>query len=356
MGRNVGIRDVALAAGVSVTTVSHVLNEVASARISPGTRDKVRSAASQLGYGPNRLAQALRGRRTSMLGLVLGGSGDSDCDAGSARAGLIISGATDAARSAGYALLVVRADGTDREIGPADVDLLLERQVDGVLYVPDRMPAPNPPGNLNQVPAVLIDAAGPGTALHILVPDEYQGACAAVGTLLVAGHKRVAFLDGGAFPSNSAAGRAASERLRGFRDSLTRSGLDGNQAQVEQARPDAAGGYRAARRVLQVDNPPTALFCCNDRMAAGAYRAAGELGLSVPADLSIVGFGNEEPLAASLYPPLTSVALPHHALGMHAVEQLVQILEAPPSPTARPQTTRLDCTLVRRESVAGPRR
>ena len=128
MRKNIGIKDVALAAGVSVTTVSHVLNDVSYARVSAETRDKVRSAATQLGYGPNRLAQALRSRRTGMLGLV------SEDIATTPHAGRILLGADDAARARGYTLMVINTFGS---AGPAsreaDVEELLERQVDGIL-------------------------------------------------------------------------------------------------------------------------------------------------------------------------------------------------------------------------------
>src|SRR6478609_12100572 len=127
--KNIGIKDVAVAAGVSVTTVSHVLNEVSYARISPETRDKVRTVAEQLGYGPNRLAQALRTQRTGMLGLV------SEDIATTPHAGRIILGADEAARARGYTLMIINTAGSaDHGSRDADIEYLLERQVDGILY------------------------------------------------------------------------------------------------------------------------------------------------------------------------------------------------------------------------------
>jgi LacI family transcriptional regulator len=341
--KNVGIKDVALAAGVSVTTVSHVLNDVASARISTETRDKVRSAAGQLGYGPNRLAQALRRRRTGMLGLV------SEDIATTPHAGRIILGADDAARARGYTLMVINTSGTaSPDSRKADVEALLERQVEGILFATMYRRAVDAPANLGQVPAVLIDAVSGG--FPSVVPDEYAGARTAVETLLAAGHTRIGFIN------NAADVPSARERLRGFRGILTNAGLDAGAAPVEAASSDAKGGYEAARRIIEAGNPPSALFCFNDSMAMGAYRAAAELGVAIPNDLSVVGFGDQELIADNLHPGLTTVALPHYEMGVWAAERLIDMVEGTPGhgrSVAEPVL--LNCPLVPRGSVAGPR-
>jgi LacI family transcriptional regulator len=343
--RAVGIKDVALAAGVSVTTVSHVLNDVAYARVSVETRDKVRSAAEQLGYGPNRLAQALRSRRTGMLGLV------SEDIATTPHAGRILLGADDAARARGCTLMVINtsasASTASRE---ADVKALLERQVDGILYATMYHRRVEVPPNLGKVPAVLVDAVSAGGGFVSVVPDEYSGARTAVETLLAAGHTRIGFIN------NSADAPSTVERLRGFRETLAGAGFDGGAAPVQAASSDAQGGYVAARRILGGDYPPSALFCYNDRMAMGAYRAAAELGLSIPADLSVVGFDDQELIAANLHPGLTTVALPHYEMGAWAVERLIDTVEGTPLPGASAtEPVLLNCPLVTRASVAGPR-
>ncbi|MDQ0925332.1 LacI family transcriptional regulator [Pseudarthrobacter sp. W1I19] len=345
MRKNIGIKDVALAAGVSVTTVSHVLNDVSYARVSAETRDKVRSAATQLGYGPNRLAQALRSRRTGMLGLV------SEDIATTPHAGRILLGADDAARARGYTLMVINTSGT---AGPAsreaDVEALLERQVDGILYATMYHRTVDAPPNLGKVPAVLVDAVSAGEPITSVVPDEYGGASTAVETLLAAGHLRVGFIN------NTEDVPSTRGRLRGFRETLNRAGLDGDAAPVRSASSDAQGGYDAARRILQGDNPPSALFCYNDRMAMGAYRAAAELGLSIPSDLSVVGFDDQELIAANLHPGLTTVALPHYEMGAWAAQRLIDTVEGTQLPDAAvPEPVLLDCPLVARGSVAGPR-
>ncbi|MGO4189431.1 LacI family DNA-binding transcriptional regulator [Pseudarthrobacter sp. TAF60_1] len=164
--RNIGIKDVAAAAGVSVTTVSHVLNEVASARISPETRDRVRSVARQLGYGPNSVARALRTSRTALLGLVIEDAGASP------HAGQILFGADQAARARGYNILVINTSSSATpEAREADVGSLLMRRVDGILYAPRHSRQLQPP-DLGSIPVVLVDAGDSESSFAAVVPDE----------------------------------------------------------------------------------------------------------------------------------------------------------------------------------------
>lgn len=342
--KNIGIKDVAAAAGVSATTVSHVLNDVAYARVSQETRDKVRSAAERLGYGPNRLAQALRTQRSGMLGLV------SEDIATTPHAGRIILGADDTARARGYNLMIINTSASaSRESREADVEALLGRRVDGILYATMSHREVQVPANLGSVPAVLVDAVGIGASLAAVVPDEEGGARAAVGSLLAAGHTRIGFLN------STDDVPATRQRLRGFRAALTGAGLDGAAAPVESEPSQVLGGYHAARRMLARSNRPTGLFCFNDRMAMGAYRAAAELGLAIPADLSVVGFDDQELIAANLQPGLTTVALPHYKMGAWATAHLIDAIEGKVDLSRlalRPTT--LDCPVVTRDSLAAP--
>jgi LacI family transcriptional regulator len=346
--KNIGIKDVAVAAGVSVTTVSHVLNDVSYARISPETRDKVRSAAEELGYGPNRLAQALRTQRTGMLGLV------SEDIATTPHAGRIILGADEAAKARGYNLMIINTSGSASLASrQADVEALLERRVDGILYATMYHRNVELPANLGTVPSVLVDSVAAGGNITAVVPDEEGGARTAVEALLAAGHTRIGFLN------NTDDVPATHERLRGFRATLAEAGLDGGAAPVESEVSEVQGGYEAARRILAREDRadmPTALFCYNDRMAMGAYRAAAELGLNIPTDLSIVGFDDQELIAANLHPGLTTVALPHYEMGAWATEHLIDAVEGKTDLALMAlHPTILSCPLVRRDSIAAPR-
>lgn len=349
-----GIRDVAREAGVSVTTVSHVLNDVPSARVSPETREKVRTTAARLGYGPNRLARALRSRRSGVLGLV------SEDMAATPHAGSIILGADRAARARGYTLMVITTVGPG---GPdsreADVESLMERHVDGILYASSHQRILRAPANLGNVPAVLVDAVAADGGLPAVVGDEYGGAAAATEALLAANHTRIGFLN------NAEDIPSARQRLRGFLDTMASAGrenavLNGASAPVETSSPDASGGYAAARRMLAGGHPPSALFCYNDRMAMGAYRAAAELGLSIPGGLSVVGFGDEELIAANLHPGLATVALPHREMGAWAANRLIDGIESAAVEAGAvqrpgvPDPVLLACRLVTRGSVSAP--
>ena len=342
--KNIGIKDVAVAAGVSVTTVSHVLNEVSYARVSPETRDKVRSAAEELGYGPNRLAQALRTQRTGMLGLV------SEEIATTPHAGRIILGADEAAKARGYNLMIINTPGSaSLESRQADVQALLERRVDGILYATMYHRNVELPSNLASVPSVLVDSVATGGNITAVIPDEEGGARAAVGALLEAGHTKVGFIN------NTDDVPATRERLQAFRAMLNEAGLDGGGAPVESEVSEVHGGYEAARRILSREDRPTGLFCYNDRMAMGAYRAASELGLSIPSDLSVVGFDDQELIAANLYPGLTTVALPHYEMGAWATEHLIDAIEGKTDLSLMAlHPTILGCPLVRRDSIAAP--
>lgn len=341
----VGIRDVAKLAGVSVTTVSHVLNETPHTRVAEETRNRVREAAQTLGYGPNRVAQALRTRRSGLVGLL------SEEIATTPHAGRIILGAQEAARAHGLTLVIVSADrGNSAEAHRADVQALIDRQVDAILYATMYHRKISLPPNLSDLPAVLIDATDGTGRLPSVVPDEVGGAVAAVRHLAEAGHRRIAFLN------NDDDVPATRGRLAGYRKVLAEYGIPYEEKLVGESVSEPAEAYELAKEVL-ARSEPTALFCYNDRMAMGAYRAARELGLKIPEDLSVVGFDNQEIIAANLFPGLTTVALPHYEMGAWALETAAEMLaEGSDRPAAGPfEPVRLPCPLVPRDSVAPPR-
>jgi LacI family transcriptional regulator len=170
-----------------------------------------------------------------------------------------------------------------------------------------------------------------------------------VQSLLDAGHRRIGFLN------NTDDVPATRDRLRGFRNALNEAGLDGGAAPVESEFSEVLGGYVAALRMLKREDRPTGLFCYNDRMAMGAYRAAAELGISIPNELSVVGFDDQELIAANLYPGLTTVALPHYEMGAWATEHLIDAIEGKADlAVLAGKPTILECPLVTRESITNP--
>jgi LacI family transcriptional regulator len=342
--KQVGIRDVAEAAGVSVTTVSHVLNSTPHSRTSEETRRRVKETAARLGYGPNRMAQGLRTQRSGMVGLL------SEEIATTPHAGRIILGAQEAARAHNLTLVIINSGReADDENHRADVAALLNSQVDGILYATMFHREVSLPANLVGTPAVLIDATDRAGLVPSVVPDEEGGAVAAVRALVDAGHRRIGFLN------NVDDVPATRGRLDGYRAVLESAGIPFDPTLVTSSPSETAAGYTSALALLNRPARPTALFCYNDRMAMGAYRAAAELGLSIPRDLSVVGFDNQELIAANLFPGLTTVALPHYEMGAWAVETLVALMAGRNEHRLlADQPTLLHCPLVLRESIAPP--
>ncbi|MEU8824914.1 LacI family DNA-binding transcriptional regulator [Streptomyces sp. NPDC048636] len=343
MGRRIGIKDVATAAGVSATTVSHILNEVEGKRINAETRQRVLETAQQLGYAPNGLARGLRLRRSNTVGFV------SDQIATTPHAGRIILGAQEEAAKHGLVLLMLNTGG-DPERERKEIDLLLQRQVDGVLYASMYHRVVEVPERLRSVPTVLLDARSDDPAVPSVVPDEVQGGVTAVRELLRHGHRRIGFIN------NVDDIPATHGRLEGYRRALAEAGTAYDPDLVVAEKADAAGGHRAALELLRARSRPTALFCFADRMAMGVYHAAAELGLSIPAELSVIGFDNQELICDGLFPGLTTVALPHYEMGARAVAQLLALTGVPAQETGSATQEMLPCPLTARASVASPPR
>jgi len=334
------IKDVASLAGVSTTTVSHVLNEVPGKRINSETRGRVKLAADELSYRPNRLAQGLRLQRTHTFGFV------SDAVGATPYAGLTILGAQRAAADNG-SLLMFMNSGLDPELEEREVRALLDRRVDGVVYASDYHRQVTLPSSLRRTAAVLVDATSDDSSIPSVVPDEVGGALTAVRELATYGHRAIGFLN------NEDDIPATHLRLEGWKRGLKESGVPFDPGMVIAEKSDAAAGYRAATRLLDRPGRPTAVFCFNDRIAMGAYQAAADLGLRIPDDLSIVGFDNQEHIADGLRPGLTTLALPHYAMGQWAVQTLVDLVESRGKHPAG-EAVMLPCPLVRRGSVTSP--
>jgi len=338
--RAMGIRDVADRAGFSATTVSHVLNDVPGKRIAESTRQRIREVAEELGYRPNRLAQGLRMQRTHTIGFV------SDRIATTPFAGQMILGAQDAAAEAGSLLMLLSSDG-DAELEDIEIQALIDRQVDGIVYASMYHRVITAPARLRGGHAVLLDARSESGEFSSVVPDEIGGARGAVEELLSHGHRRIGYV------TDVADIPATRGRLVGYRQALEVYGVPFDPALVVETPGEAAGGFDGARFLLQLPDRPTGLFCFTDRIAFGAYQAAAELGLSVPHDVSIVGFDDQELISSSLRPGLTTMALPHYEMGKWAVKTLLGQIN---TDADRVVHQLLPCPLVRRASVGSPPR
>lgn len=329
----IGIRDVAAAAGVSATTVSHALSGRGS--VAPETRRRVEEAAERLGYSPNRIASSLRHRRTGVIGLV------SDQIATTPFAGRLVLGAQVAAAENDLVLMVVDSLG-DPAIERRQIEALLAYQVDGFLYAKMFHQVVSRPPQLAGRPTVFVDAETTDDD-HCVVPDEVGIGAAATRHLLARGHRRIAVAT---IPEDTP---AKVGRLEGVRRELATHGIE--PVDVVVGASTSVGGRAAVGPTLDRPEPPTAIVCFNDQMAMGAYQAALDRGLSVPQDLSVIGVDDLRIVAEAIRPPLTTVALPHREMGAWALERLVALLErSAPAPAIH----RVPCRVVERASVAAP--
>lgn len=327
----VTMRDVAKVAGVSVATVSHVVNDKPGARIGEDARRRVHEAVAKLGYRPNALAKTLSEGTSRFIGLV------ADAIATTPFAGQIIHGAQDEAWKHGYVLLVANTDGNTAVEDDA-IAMMLEHQVRGILYSTWYHREITVPQLLRQTDTVLVDCFADGSGLPAVVPDERQGGQTATEELLRAGHTRIAFIN------TTTLSPAQSGRLEGYRRALGAAGIAFDESLVFPAVSEQEGGYEATPAILA--SKATAVFCHNDRVAMGLYDGLRENGLRIPDDIAVMGFDNQDVIAAHLRPTLSTVALPHYELGAAGVRVLLG-LEAHSGDS--PQL--IACPLIQRLSV-----
>jgi len=338
------LKDVAEKAGVSVSTVSLVLNGRDAGRIRPELSERVREIADALGYVPDLMARGLKTRRTHTIGLL------SDQVASIPFAGQMLGGAQAVANHEGYLLLMIDTDG-DRDLEKDAVTSLVQRNVEALIYASAYHREVDLPAVPDRIPLIVLDGlpVDPASRADWVVPDERGGAYAAVTALIEAGHRRIGFCN---YHEDIPASR---QRLEGYRDALESAGIAFDSTlvvEIEQSTTEAA--REPARRLLFRSDRPSGVFCFGDQVAFGFYQVAEKLGLRVPDDLSVVGFDNQQYVADALHPGLTTVQLPHRAMGEWAVRTALERIRTPRSERGAPRTHRMICELVVRDSVAPP--
>jgi LacI family transcriptional regulator len=327
--------DIAQRVGVSRTAVSFVLNNRDDTSVSPATRERILRAAEELGYRPHAAARALAAQRSGLVGLVT--------EIVTSPFGMeTVKGAQDRSWQDGKFLLIAATEG-DPGMEQAAIEKLLEQRVEGLIYASGFHREVTLPAIAYDVPTVLVHCFDAQGRLPSIVPDEEGGGHSATRRLLEAGHRRIGLIN--LEPDTT----AARGRLAGYRRALVEAGVVPDDDLVVSVDSSADGGYVAACDLLDRTERPTALFCGTDRIAMGAYDAIKERGLSIPADVAVVGFDNQELIAAYLRPKLTTVALPFHQMGTRGVEVLGAAIAAG-QPITTEQVT-VGCPLVERSSV-----
>jgi LacI family transcriptional regulator len=330
------MQDVARSAGVSQATVSLVLNGVAGVRISEQTKERVIEAASELGY---RRSARLRAdeRAGSVIGLII------DDVAASPFAVPLLEGAREAAWQHRCVVSVVSTR-NDAALESAAIHALLSQPVIGIVYATLLTRHVVPPALPVDVPMVLLNCYDAAGTYASTVPDDEGGGFALTNALLAAGHRRVGHLAGEPWID---AGR---DRLAGYRRALAERGIPFDEQLVFNLGSTVSAGHDGTHDLLDLRDPPTAIFAFNDRMAIGALDAARERGLRVPEELSIVGFDND-PFAGPLFPGgLTTAVLPHEEMARWAVDHLIDIRHH--RRAASTNRHRAACPIVRRKSIA----
>ena len=316
MSSNVSIKDVAARAGVSVGTVSNVLNR--PERVAEETRTRVQLAIIALGFVRNEPARQLRAGRSRTIGLLV-------LDAANPFFADVSRGAEEAAALAGLAVILCNS-GQDAVKETSYLNLMAEQRVQGLLLTPvDADPIRLSRLVERGMPVVLLDRRAEGAGMCSVSVDDVSGGDLAVSHLLEMGHERVAFIGG---PTTIA---QVKDRLRGARNALARAGRDPDSLVIiTTTSMTVAAGRGAGERLggLPVKRRPTAAFCGNDLLALGLLQEMIRQGLDVPNDIAIVGYDDIE-FAAAAAVPLTSVRQPRHLLGKTAADLLLEETQDP---------------------------
>lgn len=334
---NTTIRDVAQAAGVSVRTVSRVLN--ASPKVGAETRRHVTDTMTRLDFRPSLGARALAAGRSYLLGVV-------QDDPNARTISVFQRGIVDVCSRSGYELLVhpVRGRGPGLE---ADIEDFVRRtRIDGLILLPPISEVASIPVRLRElgVPVVGVLACEvPGYEV-MTVGDERDAAEQVARHLIALGHKKLGIITG---PMHLLSG---TERLGGFRDTLEQHGIALPPAYITHGDYSFESGLAAARALLELGDPPTAIFASNDNMAAGVLKVASERKVAVPADLSVVGFDDSD-IAVMLTPTLTTVHRPSLSMAQNAARQLLAMISK--GATGEPGAHRVSLNLIARSS-SGP--
>jgi LacI family transcriptional regulator len=322
------IQQLAAKSGVSVATVSRALN--GSPEVSEATRDRILELARKLDYTPSAAARTLVRRRSHVVGVILE-TGPGHPDLLHPFFQEVLVGLKHGAGARGYDLLLFASDEPGNGFGGAHSYLRRAEHhgVDGVILMGfsggdeeiERLAR-------SGLPCIAVDAVLDGPRTGYVMSENRNGAALAVRHLHEVGHERIATIAG------TLHSRPGADRRDGYLDALDELGLERRDDYVVEGDWYDESGYRGTRALLELDDPPTAVFAASDLMAAGALRAASEAGLQVPRDLAVVGF-DDIGLASLVTPQLTTVRQDMEALGEAAAEGLGRLIEDPQSEPRR---------------------
>lgn len=329
----VTIGDVARMAGVSIKTVSRVLNK--EKYVAQQTRDHVETVVARLGFRPNFAARALAGHRSFQIALIY--DNPSPYNAQNIQAGV-----RARCTESGYRMIAQPSDGDSTSLVDEISDLIAQAQLDGIILTPPFTESAAIRSEIlrRHIPLAMISPAEPDPEIASTFIDNRAAAAEMTQHLIALGHRRIGFVEGDPRYATSA------RRRQGFEDALAAAGIALDPQLIRPGHFDFASGSAAADSLLDLAEPPTAIFASNDDMAAGVLATAHRRGIRVPTQLSVAGFDDTD-LAAVVWPPLTTIHQPVRALGHAAADLLFQLPN-------RIEQRRLRHELVIRGSTAPP--
>lgn len=331
----VTIYDVAREAGVSMATVSRVVNN--NPNVKPQTRKKVFEAIERLGYRPNAVARGLASKRTTTVGVVIP-------DISNALYAEVVRGIEDIANMYHYNMILCNSD-KKKEKEIRVINTLLEKQVDGLIFMGGEITDDHMEAFRNTVPIVLCATTAMDRDIPSVDINHEQAAYDAVKSLIDQGHRNIAMITGNL--QDPTIGLA---RFQGYRRAIEEAGIPFNETMVRAGNYRYDSGVEAMNYFLQLDVRPTAVFSATDEMAIGAIHAIQDAGLQVPDDISIISVNNA-PIASMVRPQLTTVAQPMYDIGAVSMRLLTKLMK-------KEQVTDINVVLphelIARKSVAHP--
>lgn len=329
------IEDISRQLGISVSTVSKALNGYAD--VSQATKERVLQATREMGYHPSATARNLRRGRTDKIGFVFNNAFTFISDYFAE----VIVGATAAAESQGNNIVLYTNEGDSPD---SLLNLFRAREVDGFVIVWNHVPAVIIDELLkSNVPFVVLGRRVGHPQASYIAPDNYNGAVALMEHLLELGHRRIGFT------TRPSMGRTNEDRFNAYKDCLKAADIPFDPNLVVETKIEPQSGYHAMNQLLDLAEPPTAVFAFHDFVAIDAQRAALERGLRIPQDIALAGFDG---LRTTLFtsPPITTVAQPLAEIGRESIETLLRRIDDNALP---PVQKTLPVELLTRESTLG---
>jgi len=307
------IRDLAEVLGLSITTISRVLNGKAKRyRISSQTQQRVLQVAKDYNYVPNKLARGLKLARTETLGLIIP-------DISNPFFADIAQSIEKEARAKGY-MLILCDSREDQGVEEELISLLLSHKVDGIIIAPVGTDYKHIIHTYKSgMPLVMVDRCLPDIGLPFITSDNYQGGIDAVNYMISMGHRKIACIQG--IPKS----RPTIERIRGYRDALRSNGIPIDNSLIVGDNYSTVNGYNQTRILFSMENPPTAIFALSNLIGLGVIKAVEEIGLSIPEDISLIAF-DEQPYSAFLGTPMTTIDQKKNEMGQLAVDVLLKYI------------------------------